>query len=73
MLPQAAPVPPLQLAACPSLFLLSFTVDDLWIFPPRFLVSRSSGWEGRTYKNNSGPFPPPPAVPAEEAAGLAGI
>lgn len=73
MYPQAVPIPPFQLASCLSLLLLSFTVDDLWIFPSHFLVSRSSGWEGRTYKNNSGPFPPPPAAPSEEAAGLAGI
>lgn len=50
--PRAAPTPSLAgsyalLSPClvPSSVLL--LVVDLWIFPPSFLVSRSSGWEGR--------------------------
>lgn len=43
--PQLAPV--LCSLLCPISSSVLLSVDDLWIFPPRFLVSRSRGWEGR--------------------------
>ena len=65
--PPAAPIPscPHQAGSCSLLCLpecSSFCPpleDDLWIFPPRFLVSRSSGWEGRVQQKQF--WPPPPS------------